>query len=151
MRISRQTGSKRNKMALGLFPVHFKGVTTLHSQFAFEIYNWYNAQPIQKKKKQFTLPQPPSFLSPPSNSCLLTLHWRHVLEKGTVWLGLGIGSRLVLGRFRIWFDSTGLCHKYFCSIKCTNLMCCHGYMRIDDSTYLTRALSTLAGHSKQDL
>lgn len=35
-------------------PIHFKGVATLHSQFAFEIYNWYNAPWLWK---QFTLPR----------------------------------------------------------------------------------------------
>lgn len=33
--------------------VHFKGVATLHSQFAFEIYNWHNAPATEA---ELTLP-----------------------------------------------------------------------------------------------
>ncbi|TDG51060.1 hypothetical protein AWZ03_002423 [Drosophila navojoa] len=35
--------------------VHFKGVATLHSQFAFEIYNWHNAPATEA---EFTPPPP---------------------------------------------------------------------------------------------
>lgn len=62
--------------------------------------------------------------------------------------------------------STGaLAINIFCSIKWTNLMCCHGYMAIYANRWLDwldrergmvregegETLSTLAGHSKQDL
>lgn len=164
----RERGSGGHKMASPFArPIHFKGVATLHSQFAFEIYNWYNAPWLWK---QFTLPRSRPATAPASLLPCSPLNWElpHALALNASltscpWSG-PLRVKRTSFRTALWArcGSTGaLAINIFCSIKWTNLMCCHGYMAIYANRWLDwldrggwgegETLSTLAGHSKQDL